>query len=161
MVRSWGRERGAHRTEVTKGDRDKEEEVPAEAELEEEEVAVGGGIGRTETSCIERESTTEMLLEEGKARRPEGWQSADPPLFRVGGPGSMQSHDSCGGRAMAFGTAAAAVSVTVAYFLSPSSLPADRVQALGNCTVLSWRLSGVNSTRTLRCNPKKKIPESA
>ena len=92
---------------MTKGERDDEEDVAAEVLLL-EEVAVGGGMGRTETSCIERESTTTTLLEEGKARRPEGWQSADPPLFLLGGPGSMQSQDSCGGRAMAFGTAAAA-----------------------------------------------------
>lgn len=70
-MRSWGRGKGAHRTEVTKGERDDEEEEAAELLLE-EEVPLGGGMGRTETSCIERESTTETLLEEGKARRPEG-----------------------------------------------------------------------------------------
>lgn len=79
--RSRRRERGVHRTEVTKGER---EEVDVD----------GGGIGIAVMSCIERESTMETELPEEKARRPEGLMSADPKLLRLGGPGSMQSHES-------------------------------------------------------------------
>lgn len=47
------------------------------------------------TSWRERESRTEMELPEGKAKRPEGLRSAEPRLFRLGGPGSMKSQESC------------------------------------------------------------------
>lgn len=54
-MRSRGRVSGVHRTEVTKGESEEDE-----VEL----LEVGGGMGRTVTSCIERESTTEIELPE-------------------------------------------------------------------------------------------------
>lgn len=78
--RSRPRGRGVHRTEVTKGEREEEE----------------GGRGMVATSWRERESTTETEEPEANARRPEGFRSADPKLLRLGGPGSVQSHDSLG-----------------------------------------------------------------
>ena len=56
----------------------------------------GGGMEKQETSCMERVSTMEMELPEGNARRAWGLKSADPKLLRLGGPGSMQSHESVG-----------------------------------------------------------------
>lgn len=54
---------GVHRTEVTKGE-------TRELGSEEEEEEGGEGIGKEERSCIERVSTMERELPEGKARRP-------------------------------------------------------------------------------------------
>ena len=90
--RSRPRGSGVHRTEVTKGEREKEELEGEELEREEE----GGGRGMVVTSWRERESTTETEEPEAKARRPEGLRSADLKLLRLGGPGSMQSHESLG-----------------------------------------------------------------
>ena len=84
--RSRVRGSGVHRTEVTNGER--------EAVLVEEEGEDGGGMGKEETSCIERVSMMETELPEGKARRPLELRSADPKLLRLGGPGSMLSHES-------------------------------------------------------------------
>lgn len=95
--RSRRRGSGVQRRAVTKGEREEEE-----LEL------VGGGMGTVETSCIERESTTEMELPEAKARRPEGLRSADPKLLRLGGPGSMLTQESCGNGGAATTMAAAA-----------------------------------------------------
>ena len=81
MRRSRRRGRGVQRTEVTKGER-------------EEVVVDGGGMGIDVMSCIERESTMETELPEGKASKPEGLMSADPKLLRLGGPGSIQSQES-------------------------------------------------------------------
>lgn len=58
-MRSRGRVSGVHRTEVTKGESEEDEVVLLEVG------EVGGGMGRTVTSCIERESTTEIELPEG------------------------------------------------------------------------------------------------
>ena len=38
----------------------------------------------------------EIELPEGNARRPLGFRSEDPKLLRLDGPGSIDSHDSCG-----------------------------------------------------------------
>lgn len=98
--RSRRRGSGVHRTEVTKGEREVEE-------LEEEEperVAEGGGRGMVVTSWRERESITQTEEPQAKARRPEGLRSADPKLLRLGGPGSIQSHESLGnGRGIGIG----------------------------------------------------------
>ena len=83
--RSRRRGEGVQRSAVTNGER--------ELLVEEEVGEGGGGMGRAERSCMERVSTTEMELPEGKARRPCGPRSADPKLLRLGGPGSMESHD--------------------------------------------------------------------
>lgn len=55
----------------------------------------GGGIGKEETNCMDFVSTMEMELPEGNARRPWELRSEDPKLLRLGGPGSIESHDSC------------------------------------------------------------------
>lgn len=70
---------GDHLTEVMKDERGEEG---------------GGGIGMTEISCMERESTTDTLVEAAYARRPVGLRSAAPPLWREGGDGRIKSHDS-------------------------------------------------------------------
>lgn len=79
---------------MTKGEREVEELEEEEEEPEGEEG--GGGRGMVVTSWRERESITETEEPEAKARRPEGLRSPDPKLFRLGGPGSMQSQDSLG-----------------------------------------------------------------
>lgn len=85
--RSRLRGRGVHRTEVTNGASEEEEEL---------EEGGGGGRGIVAISWRERESITDTEEPEGNARRPAGLKSADPKLFRLGGPGSIQSHDSVG-----------------------------------------------------------------
>lgn len=60
MSRSRRRGCGVQRTAVTKGE--SEEEAPAPPP--------GGGMGRTEMSCMERESMTATLLPAANARRP-------------------------------------------------------------------------------------------
>lgn len=62
------------------------------------DVATGGGIGKTQTSCMERVSRIGTVLPAAYARRPVDTRSADPPLLREGGPGSMQSDESVGCR---------------------------------------------------------------
>lgn len=84
-TRECGKEFGAQRMAVTKGDSEVEEEA------EEEEPLGGGGRGRVKTCWRERESMTEMEAPEAKARRPEGERSRDPKLLRLGGPGSIAS----------------------------------------------------------------------
>lgn len=74
---------------MTKGEREEDED-------EDEDEEGGGGMGMVEMSCMERESTTETELPAAKAIRPEELKSADPKLLRLGGPGSMQSQESCG-----------------------------------------------------------------
>lgn len=81
---------GVHRTEVTI------EETGREDEDDDDDVAEGGGMGKEERSCIERESTMERELPEGNAMRPWALRSADPKLLRLGGDGSMKSHESGG-----------------------------------------------------------------
>lgn len=80
-TRECGRELGAHRMAVTKGEREAEEEEPLG----------GGGRGRVAMCWRERESMTEMEAPEAKARRPDGERSRDPKLLRLGGPGSIAS----------------------------------------------------------------------
>lgn len=55
------------------------------------EVVDGAGIGSTVISCIDLVSIMETLLPAPYARSPLVLQSLDPPLFRLGGPGSMLS----------------------------------------------------------------------
>jgi len=67
-----------------------------EAEIEERNAALPISSSEEESNCMERVSTMEMELPEGNAMRPWGLRSADPKLLRLGGPGSIDSHDSCG-----------------------------------------------------------------
>lgn len=82
---------------MTKGESDVEDDVAVVVVAV--VMAAGGGIGKTEMSCMERVSRIGTVLPAAYASRPVDMRSAAPPLLRDGGPGNMQSDEStCGNR---------------------------------------------------------------
>ena len=104
---------------MTKGETEDEEE-----EFEE----VGGGMGTVETSCMDRESTTEIELPAAKAMRPEEFKSADPKLLRLGGPGNMQSQESRGGGGAAADDGDAVIVVGLGFAIGDPDIKALKCQ---------------------------------